>query len=193
MPRAVRRADASRAPAIPAGATPNPQPPPEPDMDACPCGSNLAYADCCAPLIAGARTAATAEALMRARYSAYAKGELAYLKATMHPDHRDGHDEKSTRDWSLNSQWHGLTILGVEGGGEGDEAGTVEFAADYTHGGTRRRHHELATFRRADGVWYLEGGELVKPKPVVRETPKIGRNDDCPCGSGRKYKKCCGR
>ncbi len=29
--------------------------------------------------------------------------------------------------------------------------------------------------------------------PYVRETPKIGRNDPCPCGSGKKYKKCCGR
>jgi hypothetical protein len=29
-------------------------------------------------------------------------------------------------------------------------------------------------------------------KPVVREAPKVGRNDPCPCGSGKKYKKCCG-
>ena len=28
---------------------------------------------------------------------------------------------------------------------------------------------------------------------VKRETPKVGRNDPCPCGSGKKYKKCCGR
>jgi hypothetical protein len=28
--------------------------------------------------------------------------------------------------------------------------------------------------------------------PVVRDTPKVGRNDPCPCGSGKKYKKCCG-
>jgi len=31
------------------------------------------------------------------------------------------------------------------------------------------------------------------PTPYVREGPKIGRNDPCPCGSGKKYKKCCGR
>ncbi len=30
-----------------------------------------------------------------------------------------------------------------------------------------------------------------KPKPFVSPTSKIGRNDPCPCGSGRKYKKCC--
>ncbi|MBR6708245.1 MAG: SEC-C domain-containing protein, partial [Clostridia bacterium] len=28
--------------------------------------------------------------------------------------------------------------------------------------------------------------------PIVRQTPKVGRNDPCPCGSGKKYKKCCG-
>ena len=30
-------------------------------------------------------------------------------------------------------------------------------------------------------------------KPVVRDAPKVGRNDPCPCGSGKKYKKCCGK
>ena len=30
-------------------------------------------------------------------------------------------------------------------------------------------------------------------KPVVREGPKVGRNDQCPCGSGKKYKHCCGK
>ena len=34
--------------------------------------------------------------------------------------------------------------------------------------------------------------EYVAPEPVVRE-PKIGRNDPCPCGSGKKYKECCGK
>ncbi len=36
------------------------------------------------------------------------------------------------------------------------------------------------------------GGDA-KPEPVRRATPKVGRNDDCPCGSGLKYKKCCGK
>ena len=29
-------------------------------------------------------------------------------------------------------------------------------------------------------------------QPVERDAPKVGRNDPCPCGSGKKYKKCCG-
>ena len=35
-------------------------------------------------------------------------------------------------------------------------------------------------------------GEAMKVKPIVREAAKVGRNDPCPCGSGKKYKKCCG-
>ena len=35
--------------------------------------------------------------------------------------------------------------------------------------------------------------EYKQSKTVRRATPKIGRNDPCPCGSGKKYKHCCGR
>ncbi|WP_298836681.1 tetratricopeptide repeat protein [Clostridium sp.] len=36
-------------------------------------------------------------------------------------------------------------------------------------------------------------GDYEPQEPIVREEPKIGRNDPCPCGSGKKYKKCCGK
>lgn len=41
----------------------------------------------------------------------------------------------------------------------------------------------------------LEGGQLFPSKVETfrREEPKVGRNDLCPCGSGKKYKKCCGK
>jgi SEC-C motif-containing protein len=161
-------------------------------MDACPCGSDRAYADCCEPCILGARPAATAEQLMRSRYTAYVKHEIPYLVATSHPDHRDDQDEAGIREWSEGSEWHGLEILGVEQGGPDDDEGAVEFAAEYSHDGDRTRHHERATFAKRDGAWYLVKGERVKLKPFVREEAKTGRNDPCPCGSGKKFKKCCG-
>lgn len=37
----------------------------------------------------------------------------------------------------------------------------------------------------------LQGGETIKVATVRREDPKVGRNDPCHCGSGKKYKKCC--
>jgi preprotein translocase subunit SecA len=38
-----------------------------------------------------------------------------------------------------------------------------------------------------------EQGELKIELPVRREAPKVGRNEPCPCGSGKKFKACCGR
>jgi preprotein translocase subunit SecA len=35
--------------------------------------------------------------------------------------------------------------------------------------------------------------EAVKKKPIVRASQKVGRNDPCPCGSGKKYKHCHGK
>jgi len=160
-------------------------------MDICPCGSNLPYDECCGPLIRGARPAATAEQVMRSRYSAYVRKEITYLKSSLHPGHRSDFDEKSTRSWAEGSEWHQLEILNTSAGGAGDSEGRVEFVASYTEKGISKNHHEVATFAKEDGVWYFMKGEAVPPKPVVRATPKTGRNDPCPCGSGKKFKKCC--
>ena len=40
---------------------------------------------------------------------------------------------------------------------------------------------------------YSGSGEPQKKKPVQRTSKKVGRNAPCPCGSGKKFKKCCGR
>ncbi|PIP37230.1 MAG: hypothetical protein COX19_17140 [Desulfobacterales bacterium CG23_combo_of_CG06-09_8_20_14_all_51_8] len=162
-------------------------------MDLCPCGSGSPYADCCRPVISGAISAQTAEQLMRARYSAYAKKETEFLLTSLHPDHREGYDAKQTRNWAEKSVWEGLEIVATEGGTAEDDRGTVEFIASYTAKEKRNRHHERAAFLKHEGAWYFTDGEAVPPKTVVRETPKIGRNDPCPCGSGKKYKKCCGK
>ena len=53
----------------------------------CPCGSGLTLAECCGPKIAG-EPAATPEALMRSRYTAYALGDDAYVLATWAPETR---------------------------------------------------------------------------------------------------------
>jgi hypothetical protein len=37
-----------------------------------------------------------------------------------------------------------------------------------------------------------DGEQAAPVKTIVREEPKVGRNDPCPCGSGKKYKKCHG-
>ncbi len=161
-------------------------------MEICPCGSSKPYAECCRPLISGERLAETAAQLMRSRYTAYVKKEIAWLRDSLHPGHRADYDEASSRAWADRAQWHGLEILGTAKGGPGDQEGTVEFVASFTENGARQEHRELSTFRKVGGAWYYEAGKALGARPVVRQGPKAGRNDPCPCGSGKKFKKCCG-
>jgi SEC-C motif domain protein len=160
-------------------------------MNGCPCGSGITYADCCEPVISGAHPAATAEQLMRARYAAYVKVDTDFLFATTHPDHRNGYDHEGTKAWAANAEWEGLEIVASQGGGAADATGKVEFVARFREKGALREHHELAHFLRGKEGWFFTEGTMVRPKPLV--SAKIGRNEPCPCGSGAKYKKCCGK
>jgi SEC-C motif-containing protein len=125
---------------------------------------------------------------MRSRYSAYAKKEIPWLRDSLEKSQRKDFDEKGARQWSEGSEWLGLTIVQSK---EEDGKGWVEFIAKYKQGGIAREHHEISEFVRKDGEWHLTEGRIVKPDPVRREQT-AGRNDPCPCGSGKKYKKCCG-
>jgi SEC-C motif domain protein len=162
-------------------------------MTNCPCGSNITYEECCRPIITGERKAATAEQLMRSRYSAYVKNELDYILTSLHPESRSDYDEKSTRAWAENTQWHKIDILQTAGGGPEDVEGEVEFIASYSENGVEKEHHELSSFKKEDGTWYFVSGKIAPIKQFIRSTPKTGRNDPCLCGSGKKYKKCCGK
>lgn len=160
-------------------------------MNKCPCGSNLTYDECCDPIIQGKKAAATAEQLMRSRYSAYAKGEIQYIFASSYPDTLKEIDEKGTREWAANCEWTNLKIIKTIDGDPQDNEGWVEFVASFKEKGINKEHHELSNFKKKDGVWYFVDGEGVAPKQFIRPTPKTGRNDPCPCGSGKKFKKCC--
>jgi SEC-C motif-containing protein len=159
----------------------------------CPCTSGKNYADCCGPVIAGTRKAATAAELMRSRYSAYALGEVDWLVQSQHPDGRTHVDRRATEEWSKRSTWHRLEILQTTDGGAEDQEGFVEFKAYYTLGGEDITHHEVASFHRIDGDWYFMDGVEVKPRPFRNTEHKPGPNEPCRCGSGKKFKKCCGR
>jgi SEC-C motif domain protein len=163
------------------------------NMENCPCGSGIDYNECCKPFIHDDRPASTAEALLRSRYTAFTEAAVEYIQNTTHPDKKAQFDPKSTRNWAENSQWHQLEILNSMAGTAEDETGEIEFIATYTQEETKTKHHENAQFKKMDGKWFFYDGEMVKPQPVARKTPKIGRNAPCLCGSGKKYKKCCGK
>ena len=163
------------------------------DATTCPCNSGLSYAECCEPLIKGATKAAGPEALMRARYSAFAQVEMPYLLETLHPGQRNDYDEDGATKWAKESDWTGLEIVKVTGDPATDNSGTVEFKASYRRNNEKQEHHELAEFRKTNGTWYFYDGKMVTASQFRRDTPKVGRNYPCRCGSGKKFKKCCGK
>ncbi|MDR2898329.1 MAG: YchJ family protein [Spirochaetaceae bacterium] len=159
----------------------------------CPCGSGKTYKECCEPFITGKSQPATAEQLMRSRYSAYEKHEIAYIIDTCTIREEEQRvDPEETRRWSEESQWLGLKILNTEKGQEGDTEGIVEFSAEYVRKGLKDVHLERASFKKESGRWLYDDGSLI-PTTIVRAEKKVGRNEPCPCGSGKKYKQCCGR
>ncbi|MCB1724540.1 MAG: YchJ family protein [Gammaproteobacteria bacterium] len=161
-------------------------------MSSCPCGSGHEYESCCQPYIEGTAIPPTAELLMRSRYSAYVRHAIDYLGETLHPDSRGDWDREATRRWAENAGWQGLDIVATEAGDEGDDEGVVEFVARFEEDGRLLQHRERSRFRRLRGRWYYLDGETPRPRTERHQAPKVGRNDPCPCGSGKKFKKCCG-
>jgi SEC-C motif-containing protein len=158
----------------------------------CACGSQLETEKCCEPYVLGTDFAPTAEALMRSRYVSYTMGKVEYISTTHDPDKRDEVDLKAAEQWAEHAEWQGLDIIETEAGGAADDEGVVEFAARFGMQGKDQKHHERSRFKKIEGKWYYIDGDMVKSKPIVREGAKVGRNEPCPCGSGKKYKRCCG-
>jgi SEC-C motif domain protein len=156
----------------------------------CVCGLGESTETCCLPIISGKVVAKTPEAVMRSRYAAYVLGEVDYILGSVHPDSPGEADRKTTEAWSKAAKWTGLEVLGAEGGADGENEGFVEFKAKFELQGVPQVHHERARFRRQGSKWYYLDGQEFGPAPQRRSEPRVGRNDPCPCGSGKKYKKC---
>jgi len=120
---------------------------------------------------------------MRSRYTAYVKADAAYLLRTWRADTRP-----SAIDAATIPDWRGLEILRTEQGREEDSEGLVEFraTAQSAHGVVCLR--EVSRFVREAGQWLYVDGDLLDDGLAA----KVGRNSLCPCGSGKKFKKCCG-
>jgi len=154
-------------------------------FEKCPCGSGKLYANCCKPYIKGKENAPTPEALMRSRYSAYVLHEIDYIIDTCKD--KEEINRVNVENWSNKSIWLGLEII------KSDETGNVEFKAVYEQGSFKKIHHELASFIKDDeGRWRYSDGKVFF-SPITRSDIKQGRNEYCACGSGKKYKHCCGR
>ena len=130
---------------------------------------------------------------MRSRYTAYTLQNIDYLAATLDTNELRDFDKEGTAMWARDSTWMGLEIVATTAGGPNDKDGTVEFKARSRRDGVTQEHHEVSRFQKIDGAWLYSGGKEVGPVQFRRDVPKTGRNEPCPCGSGKKYKKCCGK
>lgn len=112
------------------------------------------FAQCCGPFLAGDALPATAEQLMRSRYSAYATSDLEYVRNTWHPD---------TLPPKLKlvpgQTWIGLKIKRAEAGKENDTTGIVEFEAESKRFFRARKMTEVSNFEKIDGRWFYVSGD----------------------------------
>ncbi len=171
----------------------------------CACGTSLSFQQCCEPFLKGTSLPETAEQLMRSRYTAFTLADMAYVEKTLAPESRKDFDAEETKKWAEQAKWKKLAILSTKKGKASDTEGMVEFSAFYEHEGDDLQHHEVAQFRKDKaGQWLFIDGDAhthaadediekahATPVTVKRTAEKIGRNDPCSCGSGKKYKKCC--
>ncbi len=163
----------------------------------CPCGSGRSYGECCGPCLEDGVWPETAEALMRARFSGFVLGKYQFLADSFLPASRDAeHTADKIAEASQGVTWVRLDVLKTGGHEdvEGLDCETVDYVAYYRYGENTMQVGEHACFCKGeDGRIYYAAGETLRREPFKREAPKVGRNDPCPCGSGKKYKKCCGR
>ncbi len=156
----------------------------------CYCGSDLEFSKCCKLYINGEVIGRNAVEVMKSRFSAFASKNIDYILDTHHPETRNEVSKEEVELWSKKSDFLSLIILDTVAGQKDDQKGIVEFVAEYKTEGYIRKHRERSIFKKLDGKWYYHS--QIDPSPEVL-AKKIGRNELCICGSGKKYKKCCGK
>jgi len=122
----------------------------------CFCLSGETYSACCGRFHSGGSEAATAEQLMRSRYSAFVLLDAAYLLRTWHPD-----TAPTELDLDPDTEWRRLDIVSTSRGGPLDTEGTVQFTAHFRHDGGRGVQHETSRFLREGRRWYYVDAVLL--------------------------------
>ena len=125
---------------------------------------------------------------MRARYTAHVIGDHRFLHQSYLPTSSTPYVEEPDQPLV---KWCKLVVHSHELGATPDVA-YVDFSAYHDDGKNHRGAlHEKAEFVRHNGGWIYTRPLREGPAPVRLAQPKPGRNDPCPCGSGKKYKHCC--
>lgn len=172
----------------------------------CPCGNELEYKSCCGQYIDAELPAPTPETLMRSRYTAFTLANIDYIEKTMRGKAKQEFDYNGAKEWAENAEWTNLTIVNASELKPADVVGYVEFVAEFSENGEAQLVHERSRFEKINGAWFYTDGRGVPQEAHCHDEHcqhnhsqtkhdakkiKTGRNDPCPCGSGKKYKKCC--
>ena len=150
------------------------------DAEACPCQSGNTYAHCCGPYHQHLSFPQTAEQLMRSRYCAYVLNQVDYLVATTLPAQQQNLDPLAIRAWAESVEWLGLEIIMQKVRSKFHK--NVEFKAYFAQNGVKEVHHENSLFVKIQEKWYFL--DHTAPLPTSKKA--------CICGSGKKFKHCCG-
>ncbi len=124
---------------------------------------------------------------MRSRFSAFCVGNGEYLVNTHHPETLGGLTAEKLSNASDEWRWTRLDVLyhNVTGATQSE----VAFNAWYLEKEQLMCHSEVSTFVLLDNEWKYQKGNF---ENRAAKDVKYGRNDPCPCGQGKKYKKCHG-
>lgn len=128
---------------------------------------------------------------MRSRYTAHVQDNFEHVASTHAKAAQADYNVSAAKAQNKGTTWVGFEVTEVIDGGVDDETGTVTFTARYEENGELHAHRERGKFAREKGVWVYVDGKINPELEPVRVV-KVGRNDPCICGSGKKYKKCCG-
>ena len=164
-------------------------------MSLCPCGSSKPYSNCCEPIHNDPTQAHTPEELMRSRYCAHEKKLVDFVVNTYHPScHAE--EQRAEIAESIESNWCGLEVISSEDSTNENE-GFVTFKAYFELDGQQYSLEERSRFIKESDQWFYIDGTFPNEEEDERLSQpisnlKVGRNDPCICGSGKKFKKCCG-
>jgi SEC-C motif domain protein len=154
----------------------------------CPCGSGQNFEACCEPIHLGTKLPTTAEQLMRARFTAHVAHHFKFLHDTYRPTAGKPYVAETGEPAVA---WTRLEVHGHEVAADNPDKAFVDFSAYGVEDKVEKVLHEKAEFQRVNGAWLYTREARLGPAPFKSSAPKVGRNDPCPCGSGRKYKQCC--
>jgi SEC-C motif domain protein len=152
-------------------------------LTSCPCFSGKLFEECCKPFLSGEKTPQNPEQLMRSRFSAYSRKNVAYVLKTWHEITRPILEKLDSGNWIF------LKVLSSHFNHE-EAHGSVAFVAKHVNKNKLTVLHEESNFKLEKDVWFYLDGEIQKDSvfDIVVEM-----NSPCPCERGKKFGKCCFR